>query len=469
MTEVISVKFKSRGKTYFFDPNGLKVPDGAQVVVETAKGLELADCFKGNHYVADERIVPPLRPAVRIATEDDLRIAELCKAREKEAFKICEEKIAQHGLDMKLVDVECNFEGSKMLFFFTSDGRVDFRDLVKDLAGIFRTRIELRQIGVRDEAKMLGGLGMCGRPFCCNQFLDDFQPVSTKMAKTQSLSLNPTKISGACGRLMCCLRYEQDAYEELVKNVPKNGAFVETPSGYGNVAQINLLRQKVKVKLDGNDENLKTFDADEVAAVPGGRPKPGEPLPHVLKVKPKPVEKEEPEEDEWQMPELFGEQMHTQQPVPVVKESAPEQGEERKNPGSSRRRPRKKKGDGGRREAVGEESGAAVRTPEKPEGRGGEGPQQKKTSAEGDKAASGRRPRHKRYPSNGGGQRQEGEGGRSQTPAQSKKPAQPAAAKGGAGSPAAAGDGDAAKKKRNNRRRYYRPKNGSGGGAKGEQ
>jgi cell fate regulator YaaT (PSP1 superfamily) len=344
LTEVINVKFKSRGKTYFFAPNGIEVPDGAQVVVETSKGLELADCVKGNNYVTDERIVPPLRPVVRVATADDLRIAELCKAREKEAFTIAEQKIAQHGLDMKLVDVECNFEGNKILFFFTSDGRVDFRDLVKDLAGIFRTRIELRQIGVRDEAKLLGGLGICGRPFCCNQFLDDFQPVSTKMAKVQSLSLNPTKISGACGRLMCCLRYEQEAYEDLVKTVPKNGAFVETPSGYGNVAQVNLLRQKVKVHIDGDDSGLKSFDADEVAAVPGGRPKPGEPLPHVLKLKVKTVEPEEPEDDGWHAPSMFGElRGYDERPAPGEQREAPQSdaqpGEEKKK----HRRPRHKK------------------------------------------------------------------------------------------------------------------------------
>jgi len=308
LIEVVSVKFKGLGKTYFFDPNGIEVPAGVQVVVETSKGLELCECVQGNHTVNDERIVPPLRQVVRVATPDDLRISELCKAREKEAFGIAEKKIAQRGLDMKLVDVECNFEGNKMLFFFTSDGRVDFRELVKDLAGEFRTRIELRQIGVRDEAKRLGGIGMCGRPYCCNQFLEDFEPVSTKMAKTQSLSLNPTKISGCCGRLMCCLRYEQDAYEELVKTVPKNGAFVETVGGYGNVVQVNLLRQKVKVRLDGEDDSFRTFDADEVAAVPGGRPKPGEPLPHVLQAKPK--RKEEAVErvpDSWSAPPIFAE------------------------------------------------------------------------------------------------------------------------------------------------------------------
>ena len=189
---------------------------GDDVIVETSKGLEYARCVAGNHYVSNEKVVPPIRPVVRIATENDRRVQAINAKREREALGICREKVAQHGLDMKLVDVECSFEGNKITFYFTSDGRVDFRELVKDLAGVFRSRIELRQIGVRDEAKMLGGLGMCGRPFCCSQFLTDFQPVSTKMAKTQSLSLNPQKISGVCGRLMCCLRYEEEAYESLL-------------------------------------------------------------------------------------------------------------------------------------------------------------------------------------------------------------------------------------------------------------
>ena len=305
MTEVIGVKFKNRGKSYFFAPNGKTVKTGEQVIVETSKGLEIADCCHGNHMVEDTAVVQPLRPVVRIATRDDLRVAEINKKREKEAFEICQQKIAEHGLDMKLVDVECNFEGNKTMFFFTSDGRVDFRELVKDLAGIFRNRIELRQIGVRDEAKMLGGLGICGRPFCCSRFIDEFQPVSTKMAKMQSMSLNPSKISGSCGRLMCCLRYEQEAYEDLVKSVPKQGAFVETPAGYGTVTQVNLLRQLVKVKLDGEgDDTVRTYRSVEVAAVPGGRPKDGETPPSVLKYVPEPEEEEEPE-NEWELPELL--------------------------------------------------------------------------------------------------------------------------------------------------------------------
>lgn len=250
MTEVISVRFKNRGKSYFFAPNGKSVKTGEQVIVETSKGLEIADCSCGNHMVEDNAVVQPLRPVVRIATKDDLRVAEINKQREKEAYGICQKKIAEHGLDMKLVDVECNFEGNKTIFFFTSDGRVDFRELVKDLAGIFRNRIELRQIGVRDEAKMLGGLGICGRPFCCGSFLGGFQPVSIKMAKEQGLSLNPVKISGTCGRLMCCLKYEQEAYLDLLRTTPKVNAVVSTPDGKGVVIDQNLLTGKLTVRLD---------------------------------------------------------------------------------------------------------------------------------------------------------------------------------------------------------------------------
>ena len=301
MIDVVSIKFKNRGKCYYFSPNGLDVRTGDKVIVETSKGLEIADCTHGNHAVMDTAVVQPLRPVQRIATKDDLRIAALNVQREKEAFEICQEKIAKHGLDMKLVDVECNFEGTKTMFFFTSDGRVDFRELVKDLAGIFRNRIELRQIGVRDEAKMIGGIGICGRPYCCSQFLDDFQPVSTKMAKVQSLSLNPAKISGSCGRLMCCLRYEQDAYEDLIKKVPKQGAFVETKDGFGTAVQVNLLRQTVKVRLDeDNDDSLHLYRANELCAVPGGRPKEGEKPVSTFKYVPEPeTEEEEPEQNPW--------------------------------------------------------------------------------------------------------------------------------------------------------------------------
>ena len=263
MIEVISIKFKNRGKSYFFAPNDLQIKSGEKVIVETSKGLEIADCVHGNHMVMETAVVQPLRPVIRIATADDLRVAELNKRREEEAMEICRQKVIEHNLDMKLVSVECNFEGNKTTFFFTSDGRVDFRELVKDLAGIFRNRIELRQIGVRDEAKMIGGIGICGRPYCCSQFLDEFQPVSTKMAKVQSLSLNPTKISGSCGRLMCCLRYEQEAYEDLHRTTPKVGAIVKSPDGKGEVIGVNLLRGQIKVKLD-KDESTQVYPVKQL-------------------------------------------------------------------------------------------------------------------------------------------------------------------------------------------------------------
>ncbi len=306
MTEIVSIKFKSSGKNYYFSPNGLSITDGDTVIVETSKGLEIAECTHGNRFVEDSSVVQPLRPVVRVATAQDLKTAEYNKSRERDALAICQKKIEEHGLDMKLVDVECSFDGSKTLFFFTSDGRVDFRELVKDLAGIFHNRIELRQIGVRDEAKMLGGIGICGRPYCCHSFLNDFAPVSTKMAKTQNLSLNPAKISGSCGRLMCCLRYEQEAYEELLKNVPKVGAFVETTEGYGTAVAIDLLRQRIKVHLENDSEDaVHLFKAREVAAVPGGRPKEGEPYPHILQYVPEDEEPEEPKEDPWTLPTFF--------------------------------------------------------------------------------------------------------------------------------------------------------------------
>ncbi len=337
MVDVVSIKFKNRGKSYYFSPRNLDIHTGDKVIVETSKGLEMADVVRGNHPVEDNSVVQPLRPVARIATADDLRVAELNKKREREAFEICQKKIAEHGLEMKLVDVECNFEGNKTMFFFTADGRVDFRELVKDLAGIFRNRIELRQIGVRDEAKMLGGIGICGRPYCCHQFLEDFQPVSTKMAKVQSLSLNPTKISGSCGRLMCCLRYEQAAYEDLIKKVPKQGAFVETKDGYGTAVSVNLLRQSVKVRLDDErDDALHVYTANELCAVPGGRPKDGEEPPHVLNYVP-PVQEEEEPEDEWAVPILVV-------PEPSAAAAAEEDGDKRGRRNRRNRRPAK---DGG--------------------------------------------------------------------------------------------------------------------------
>ena len=274
MTEIIGVRFKSGGKQYYFDPQGTPVDPGQGVIIETSRGLEYGECVQGNTMVEDDTVVQPLRPMVRLATERDLETVRRNKEKEQRAFGICLEKIAQHGLEMKLVEVEYNFEGNKILFFFTSEGRVDFRALVKDLAGVFHTRIELRQIGVRDEAKLLGGLGICGKPFCCATFLDEFQPVSIKMAKEQGLSLNPVKISGACGRLMCCLKYEQEAYQDLLRTTPKVNAIVSTPDGKGVVIDQNLLTRRLTVRLDKDPEAApKVYTADQVKVLKDGRVK----------------------------------------------------------------------------------------------------------------------------------------------------------------------------------------------------
>jgi len=273
MTQIIAVRFKSGGKEYYFSPNGLNFEPGQGVIVETSRGIELGECVKGNTMVDETELLAPLRPVVRAATAEDYKTVERNKEKEAKAFAICQEKIAQHQLDMKLVEAEYSFEGNKVVFFFTSEGRVDFRALVKDLAGAIHARIELRQIGVRDEARMLGGLGICGRPFCCSQFLEEFQPVSIKMAKTQNLSLNPTKISGTCGRLMCCLKYEQDAYEDLVKRAPRMDSFVETPDGAGTVSSVNLLREKVHVRLEDDPESPKCYHNCEVCVIRSGKGK----------------------------------------------------------------------------------------------------------------------------------------------------------------------------------------------------
>ncbi len=250
MAEVVGVRFKEVGKVYYFDPDGKLYKKGDRVIVETARGVECGEIAMENRDVSDSEIVKPLKRIIRAANESDLRTVQENKEKEQKAFAIGEEKIRAHNLEMKLVDVEYTFDGSKILFYFTADGRVDFRELVKDLAGVFRTRIELRQIGVRDESKMVGGFGICGRPFCCNSFLGDFQPVSIKMAKEQGLSLNPVKISGTCGRLMCCLKYEQEAYEHLLRHTPKIGAIVETREGRGTVVDNNLLTGMLKIRLD---------------------------------------------------------------------------------------------------------------------------------------------------------------------------------------------------------------------------
>ena len=259
MAEIIGVRFKPVGKTYYFDPQDFEINKGDNVIVETSRGIEYGTVVVGRKEINDDELLKPIKPIMRPAQQEDHERYRENKKKEKEAFDICAEKIKRHGLEMKLIEVEYTFDGSKILFYFTADGRVDFRELVKDLAMVFRTRIELRQIGVRDESKTIGSIGVCGRSLCCSKFLGEFAPVSIKMAKEQGLSLNPSKISGACGRLMCCLKYEQDTYEELLKKLPRHGALVKTPDGNGIVESVSVLKEKVKVSVGEEKERIQRF------------------------------------------------------------------------------------------------------------------------------------------------------------------------------------------------------------------
>ena len=275
--EVVDIQFRPGQKVYFFAPGQLRLQTGDHVIIDTARGPEYGIVAGGNHCIPEKDVVSPLRSVLRRATAQDEKTIEENREKEKKAYNVCLQKIEEQALDMQLVSAEVAFDGSKILFFFTADERVDFRELVKNLASVFRTRIELRQIGVRDKAKMVGGLGICGRPFCCASFLDDFQPVSIKMAKTQNLSLNPTKISGTCGRLMCCLKYEQDAYEDLIRSAPKAESFVDTPDGRGTVVEVDLLRQRVKVRMEDEPETINVFPNDEIAVLRSGKAKKNDP------------------------------------------------------------------------------------------------------------------------------------------------------------------------------------------------
>ena len=275
--EVVDIQFRTGQKIYYFDPAGLRLQQGDHVIIDTARGAEYGICAGGNHKIPAKDVVPPLRAVLRKANAQDEKCVADNRAKEQRACEVCLQKIEELGLDMQLVSAECAFDGSKILFFFTAGERVDFRELVKNLASIFHTRIELRQIGVRDKAKMVGGLGICGRPFCCASFLDDFQPVSIKMAKTQNLSLNPTKISGTCGRLMCCLKYEQEAYEDLLRSSPKEESFVDTPDGRGTVVEVNLLRSRVKVRMEASPETIGTYDNENIAVYRNGKAKKNDP------------------------------------------------------------------------------------------------------------------------------------------------------------------------------------------------
>ena len=273
MVKIVGIRFRTAGKIYYFDPLDFELETAMHVIVETARGIEMGTVLIPPKEVEDDKVVSTLKPVIRIATDEDEKIISKNKDKEKEAFAICKEKIIKHGLEMKLVDAEYTFDNNKLLFYFTADGRIDFRDLVKDLASVFRTRIELRQIGVRDETKMMGGIGICGRALCCSSYLSDFVPVSIKMAKEQNLSLNPTKISGVCGRLMCCLKYEQDTYEYLNSRLPAVGEKVNTPEGIvGEVKSISVLRQLVKVIIDNGDEKeLREYTVDELKLKPRQR------------------------------------------------------------------------------------------------------------------------------------------------------------------------------------------------------
>lgn len=274
MIKVIGVRFRTAGKIYFFSPGGLELKAGDKVIVETARGVEFGSVVTGIKGVPDDQISQPLKPVIRIATQDDVRREAKNREKEKDAFKICQEKIRKHGLEMKLIDAEYTFDNNKVLFYFTADGRIDFRELVKDLASVFRTRIELRQIGVRDETKIRGGIGICGRPLCCHTYLTEFAPVSIKMAKEQNLSLNPTKISGVCGRLMCCLTNEEETYEELNSHLPSIGDYVTTPEKLkGEVQSVNVLRQTVKivVSLDNDEKEVRDYKVDELRFKPRRR------------------------------------------------------------------------------------------------------------------------------------------------------------------------------------------------------
>ena len=337
--EVVDIQFRPGQKIYYFDPDGKTFQTGDHVIIDTARGAEYGTCAGGNHRIAQKDVVAPLRKVLRKATAQDERVAADNRTKEKKAYDICTEKIAEHGLDMQLVSAEVAFDGSKILFYFTADERVDFRELVKNLASVFHTRIELRQIGVRDKAKMVGGLGICGRPFCCASFLDDFQPVSIKMAKTQNLSLNPTKISGTCGRLMCCLKYEQDAYEDLIRTSPRLDSFVDTPEGRGTVVEIDLLRQRVKVRMEDSPETVGVFANADIAVLRSGKAKKNDP-PIPADLAPisgsgKRVRKEEPEQEMVLEPIRFRystESVVTEEEVPAQEQPEQKSNRRRRKP-----------------------------------------------------------------------------------------------------------------------------------------
>ena len=394
--EVVDIQFRPGQKIYYFDPNGIACKQGDHVIIDTARGPEYGICASGNHHIPMKDVVAPLRCVMRLATAHDEKMVEENRAKERRAFELCAQKIREQQLDMQLVSAECAFDGSKILFFFTADERVDFRDLVKQLASSFHTRIELRQIGVRDKAKMVGGLGICGRPFCCAEFLDDFQPVSIKMAKTQNLSLNPTKISGTCGRLMCCLKYEQDAYEDLIRNSPKAESFVDTPDGRGTVVELDLLRQRVKVRFEDRPETVGVFANADIAVLRNGKAKKNDPpipadLAPISGSGRRPGKKFELDEPVALDPIKFRyseEKVVEEEPAEIVEAEA-EPVQEEKKPG---RRRRNRRGKGEQAEKPAEKP---VEKKEKPAEKKAEKPAEKKEeTAEGGEAAQKKRRRN---------------------------------------------------------------------------
>lgn len=342
MAQIIGVRFKQVGKVYYFDPCDIQVEIGQHVIVETARGVEYGEVALANRDVSEGEVIKPLKKLIRVATPSDAKVVETNQRRAKEAFSICEQKIAEHKLDMKLVSVEYTFDLNKVLFYFTADGRVDFRELVKDLASVFRTRIELRQIGVRDEAKVLGGLGICGRPLCCASFLDDFQPVSINMAKQQNLSLNPTKISGTCGRLMCCLKYEQEAYEDLSRVTPRPESTVQTPDGIGVVISAAMLRGTCVVQLDDDSDTLHTYKCKDCQVLQAGRRprRAAHAAPAAKPEAPKPVL---PLAEETAEEPLLKQETVMEQPEPATPEGKPAEEEKRQNDRRRSDRPRRRR------------------------------------------------------------------------------------------------------------------------------
>ena len=395
--EVVDIQFRPGQKIYYFDPNGIACKQGDHVIIDTARGPEYGICAGGNHRISTKDVVAPLRCVLRQATAHDEKVVEENRAKERRAHEVCMHKIQEQQLDMQLVSAECAFDGSKILFFFTADERVDFRDLVKQLASTFHTRIELRQIGVRDKAKMVGGLGICGRPFCCAEFLDDFQPVSIKMAKTQNLSLNPTKISGTCGRLMCCLKYEQDAYEDLIRNSPKVESFVDTPDGRGTVVELDLLRQRVKVRFEERPETVGVFANADIAVLRNGKAKKNDPpIPADLAPisgsgrRSKKFELDEPMaldpiKFRYSTETVVEEVEEVAQPEPETEE-APEQAERK-----SGRRRRNRRGGKGEGEKPAQQEKKPEQKPEKKVEQPEKKPEQAEPAAEGDGAQKKRR------------------------------------------------------------------------------